>query len=72
MPSIEAIKKCVICGLGISFLPHSTVKNEIERKELKEISTTIPEKNVSIYTAFHKDKYVSANLAVFNEIKSQV
>ncbi|WP_130858791.1 LysR family transcriptional regulator [Gracilibacillus phocaeensis] len=70
LPSIEAIKKCVLCGLGISFLPYFTIKSEIENNELKEIRTDIQENNVSIYTAFHKDKYISTNLDVFlSEIK---
>lgn len=72
LPGIEAIKKCVLCGLGSSFLPYFTIKNEIEKKELIEIRTDIQEKNVSIYTAFHKDKYLSTNIEVLlSKLKSQ-
>lgn len=65
LPSIEAIKKCVLCGLGNSMLPHFSIKDEIERGELREIKTDLEEKPISIYTAFHRDKWVSVNLEAF-------
>ncbi|WP_088105868.1 LysR family transcriptional regulator [Halalkalibacter urbisdiaboli] len=65
LPSIEAIKKCVLCGLGKSMLPFFSIKDEFERGELKEIKTDLMEKPIAIYTAFHKDKWVSVNLKAF-------
>lgn len=34
LPSIEAIKKCVLLGLRRSMLPHFSVKEEIDRGRL--------------------------------------
>ncbi|KAB7708263.1 LysR family transcriptional regulator [Bacillus aerolatus] len=57
--SIEAIKQCVINGLGISLLPLITVKTEIEQGKLK--ATPWETKNSSIATslAHHKNKWIS-------------
>ncbi|MBA4536575.1 LysR family transcriptional regulator [Bacillus aquiflavi] len=62
--SIEALKQCVITGLGISILPYITVKNEIQQKKLQaqQIDQLIT------YIAFHKDKSLSPTLNVFLEI----
>lgn len=49
LPSIEAIKKCVLCGLGKSMLPHFTIKDEINRGELKEISSNGQDNAIAIY-----------------------
>lgn len=69
LPSIEAIKKCVLCGLGQSMLPHFSVKDEIDRGELEEIKTDSEVNPTAIYTAFHRDKWLSINLEAFlNEI----
>ncbi|AQS55802.1 MAG: LysR family transcriptional regulator [Novibacillus thermophilus] len=65
LPSVEAIKKCVLCGLGRSMLPHFSVKDEIDKGELKAIKTDLEETPIAIYTAFHKDKWVSVNLEAF-------
>lgn len=73
LPSIEAIKKCVLCGLGTSLLPHFSVKDEIEKGRLKEIESTIPDTPIAIYTAYHKNKWISGNLNAFlNVLKEQI
>ena len=56
--SIEAIKQCVIAGLGISLLPKMVVANELIHGQLVELNTTI--KMAPIYTAitWHKDKFI--------------
>lgn len=38
--SIEAIKRCVMCGLGIAFLPRITVQEEVEQGKLQAIPLT--------------------------------
>ena len=63
--SIEAIKQCVIAGLGISLLPKMVVANELMKGQLVELNTTI--KLAPIYTAitWHKDKFVPEFLQDF-------
>ena len=36
--SIEAIKQCVMAGLGIGLLPEMTVKDDIAEGRMKELS----------------------------------
>lgn len=65
LSSIEAIKKCIQCGLGTSMLPHFTVKDQIESGDFIEIPANVPHDALAIYSAIHKDKWRSVNLDVF-------
>ncbi|WP_416148217.1 LysR family transcriptional regulator [Salipaludibacillus sp. HK11] len=67
LPSIEAIKKCVICGLGSSILPTFVVKDEIEKQELDGRSLRDKHQKIGIYSAVHSDKWLSPNLKEFLE-----
>ncbi len=60
--SIEAIKHFVKSGHGISFLPETTVRKEIESKVLVSFDT--PDAELSIYSQvlYHKDKWISPAL----------
>ncbi|KAB8137741.1 LysR family transcriptional regulator [Gracilibacillus oryzae] len=64
LPGIEAIKKCITHGLGETMLPYFTIKKETDTKETMTIEHVI-EKPLAIYTAHHKDKWISANLESF-------
>ncbi|EKN71093.1 LysR family transcriptional regulator [Neobacillus bataviensis LMG 21833] len=66
--SIEAIKQCVIAGLGIALLPKMAVETDLKMGRMKEIgweNTTAP-----IYTqiAWHKDKWMTPPLEAFIEL----
>ncbi|MCT4618375.1 MAG: LysR family transcriptional regulator [Marinisporobacter sp.] len=60
--STEAIKHFVINGLGISFLPRSTIKKELLSGDLHEIS--LPDKNFNIpaQVLYHNNKWISPPL----------
>lgn len=62
LPSVQAIKKCVLLGLGKSMLPHFTIEEELNNGDLIEEAK---EEAIGIYTAVHKDKWVSVNLEAF-------
>ncbi len=66
--SIEAIKQCVIAGLGMTLLPKMTVKKELEKGRLTELETTITMGQICTKLAWHKDKYISSYLEDFIEI----
>jgi len=66
--SIEAIKQCVMAGLGISFLPKMVVEKELENHRLKELTTTMNLADIFTDIAWHKDKHISPYLADFIEI----
>ncbi|MFZ5969923.1 MAG: LysR family transcriptional regulator [Bacillota bacterium] len=66
--SIEAAKKCVMNGLGISFLPFYTVSNEIEEGSLKMIEVKEPFHKFSTQLAYHKNKSISRPMSKLIEI----
>jgi len=66
--SIEAIKQCVMAGLGISFLPKMVVEKELENHRLKELTTSMNVADIFTDIAWHKNKHLSPYLADFIEI----
>lgn len=69
--SIEAIKQCVIAGLGMTFLPKMVVEKELTMGLVTEIPSTL--KLAPIYTdiAWHKDKDLPPCLLDFIAIAKQ-
>jgi DNA-binding transcriptional LysR family regulator len=60
--SIEAIKNCVMSGLGLSFLPLITVRSEIEQGELVQLDwDDVPQRLVT-QMAYHRKKALSPAL----------
>lgn len=66
--SIEAIKRCVMSGLGIGFLPLVTVEKEIKDKRLAVISYPDPIAPMPLYVGHHKDKWVSPAIKNFLKV----
>ncbi|MFJ7737409.1 LysR family transcriptional regulator [Lysinibacillus sp. NPDC097287] len=66
--SIEAIKQCVMAGLGITFLPKMVVAQELENYRLKEIPTVMQLPPIFTDIAWHKDKHIQPYLEDFIEI----
>lgn len=66
--SIEAIKRCVMSGLGITYLPLMTVKEEVQQGTLKIIPCVGDLKEIFSQVAYHKNKWVSPALTMFIEI----
>jgi hypothetical protein len=46
-------------------LPHFIVKDELERNLLEELDGKVEHNSLEIYTAIHKDKWVSRSMDVF-------
>lgn len=61
--SVEATKKCVISGLGISILPRIAVEQEILAGQLKDLRWTGPDFNIHTQMIYHKDKWLSPALS---------
>lgn len=63
--SVEAIKQCVIAGLGIAILPAMVVEKDIQEGTMKELvlgSTIAP---IFTQIAWHKDKWITSPLQQF-------
>ena len=65
--SVEVIKRYVLCGLGISFLPFITVERDIESGSIRHIpwETDSP---VILQLAYHKDKWITPAMAEFTRM----
>ncbi|UTR13760.1 LysR family transcriptional regulator [Salipaludibacillus sp. LMS25] len=65
LPSIEAIKQGVICGLGKAMLPKFVVEKEIESGEFIKEPVGKLNQEIAIMTAIHTDKWIGPNLQAF-------
>lgn len=66
--SVEAMKRCVMSGLGIACLPLIAVNEEIKEGKLKVIPCDGDFNQISSQFAYHKNKWISPALAMFIEI----
>ena len=70
--SIEAIKKCVLQGIGVAMIPRMSVKEEIDQKKM--VALALPEENLetAVLMIWHKEKWVSPTLQAFMETVRRV
>lgn len=66
--SIPTIKNLVKSDVGVSFLPRFTVQEELDRGELVEIPTAIPDTAISAVCGHHKNKWLSPLLQLFLDL----
>jgi DNA-binding transcriptional LysR family regulator len=66
--SIEAIKKCVTSGLGISILPRIAMEQELTSGLLKELHWNCLHYNIHTQMIYRKDKWISPALAAFVQL----
>lgn len=65
--SIEAVKSSVFKGYGISFLPYSSVKQEIYKKQLKLVKIKEVKMHYEIYLITKKDEFKTQSVIDFVE-----
>lgn len=65
--SLEAIKQCVISGLGITLLPSIVVKMEIHRGELVILPVETDEILIHAKMIYHREKWMSAPLEALKD-----
>jgi DNA-binding transcriptional LysR family regulator len=70
--SIEAIKQCVMAGVGISILPKIAVAKDIAAGRLAVLPWADGEFEVATLMIWHKDKWLSPTLTSFIEITREV
>src|SRR6185312_1470595 len=70
--SIEAIKQCVIAGMGLSLLPEMTVRDELARGRLASLPWTEPDFGLVTVMAWHRDKWLSPALRAFIALSREV
>jgi DNA-binding transcriptional LysR family regulator len=70
--SIEAIKQCVIKGVGVAMIPMLAVKQEIAKKELVILPCPQEKFETAILMIWHKGKWLSPALQFFmNTIRTE-
>jgi DNA-binding transcriptional LysR family regulator len=70
--SIEAIKQCVIAGMGLSLLPEVTVRDELARGRLAPLPWTEPDFGLVTVMAWHRDKWLSPALRAFIALSREI
>ncbi len=70
--SIEAIKQCVLAGLGIAFLPAMVVDREIQEGRISELEWNHPASSFSTQIAWHKDKLITIPLQSFIDLTRKI
>lgn len=63
--SIEAIKNCVMSGLGLSLIPFVTVRTEIEEGKLARLAWDDRNQRMATILAYHKSKVITPAIREF-------
>jgi DNA-binding transcriptional LysR family regulator len=63
--SIEAVKQCVMAGLGLTILPAVAVSAELSQGRLLKLPWMGPDLTVVAHMVWHKDKWLSPALDAF-------
>lgn len=60
--SIEAVKRCVMNGLGIAVVPTYSIGEELKNGSLIPIKTELDEKTYDSFYIYHKNKWISPQM----------
>ena len=66
--SVEAIKQCVIAGLGIGLLPEMVIASELKKKQFALMNWHGGKMTIATHVIWHKDKWISAGMQAFLEV----
>lgn len=66
--SVEAIKQCVIAGMGLAVLPFIVVEQEVRQEKIKILKWAGTSLDIATHVLWHKDKWLSPALSAFLEI----
>lgn len=65
MTGTEVVKRCVMSGLGITFLPAFTVEEEIADGRIRIYETELKRPSIAVVCSYHKNKYVTPAMELF-------
>jgi DNA-binding transcriptional LysR family regulator len=69
--SVEAIKHCVIAGMGLVLLPAIVVSREMRQHQIKALHWAGTSLDIATRVLWHKDKWVSPAMAAFQELMQE-
>ncbi len=70
--SVEALKRCIVSGVGITILPEITVAEEISQGLLAVLPWADEKLEVATLMIRYKERWVSPTLAAFMEVSREV
>ncbi len=70
--SIEAVKQCIIAGLGVTVLPAIAVARELSQGQLKDLHWSGPDLTAVTHMVWHKDRWLSPTLEAFLSLARQM
>ncbi|MNW43830.1 HTH-type transcriptional regulator GltR [compost metagenome] len=70
--SIEAVKQCVINGLGVTVMTAASVSTEVSRGQLVRLPWSGLDLTVKTHLVWHKDKWLSPSLEAFLTLVREV
>ncbi|MCC8028881.1 MAG: substrate-binding domain-containing protein [Lachnospiraceae bacterium] len=66
--SNEAVRQCVMYGIGVAFLPKAAVAEELKQGCLLEIPTELESREAMAILAYNKNRWISPAMKIFTEI----
>jgi DNA-binding transcriptional LysR family regulator len=63
--SVEAIKQCVLAGMGIGLLPEIVIAAELKKKQFTTMHWHGPKLTIATHIVWHKDKWISPSMEAF-------
>ncbi len=60
--SIEAVKRCVMNGLGIAVVPTYSIGEELKNGSLMPVKTELDDKTYDSFYIYHKNKWISPQM----------
>ncbi len=70
--SIEAIKQCMIKGIGVTMIPAISIRREITQKRLAVLPWSDEPLEMAVLMIWHKDKWLSPTLLAFMDTVREV
>jgi DNA-binding transcriptional LysR family regulator len=71
--SVEAIKQCVLAGMGIGLLPEVVIACELRKKQFAVMNWHGAKMSIATHIVWHKDKWLSPGMQAFlNVVKARV
>lgn len=68
LSSIEAIKRCIINGLGVSLMPIYSIKDEVESGIIKTFELQKNFEKYSTWLIYHKNKKIFPAMQKFMQV----
>jgi DNA-binding transcriptional LysR family regulator len=66
--SVEAIKQCVLAGMGIGLLPEIVIACELKKKQFTLMNWHGAKMSIGTHMVWHKDKWISPGMQAFQDI----